>query len=178
MSKTFKMKKYISLFSLLLISLCNVTSLSAQEKSEQAINVYFIRHAEKDRSNPNERNPHLTEQGMQRAEKWARFFKDVPIDAIYSTNYHRTQETAVPIAKQKGLEVISYDPRKLDPTPFVDKHKGHTILIVGHSNTTPAFVNAFLGEKKHEDLSDSDNGSVFLVRYSDTEKIAVQYHVD
>ena len=95
------MKKYISLFSLLLISLCNVTSLSAQEKSEQAINVYFIRHAEKDRSNPDERNPHLTEQGMQRAEKWARFFKDVPIDAIYSTNYHRTQETAVPTAKQK-----------------------------------------------------------------------------
>jgi broad specificity phosphatase PhoE len=115
---------------------------------------------------------------MQRAEKWARFFKDVSINAIYSTNYHRTQETAVPTAKQKGLEVISYDPRKLDPTPFVDKHKGHTILIVGHSNTTPAFVNAFLGEKKHGDLSDSDNGSVFLVRYSDTEKIAVQYHVD
>ena len=57
-------------------------------------------------------------------------------------------------------------------------HKGRTILIVGHSNTTPAFVNAFLGEKKYEDLSDTDNGSVFLVRYSDLEKNAVQYHVD
>lgn len=172
------MKKYISLFSLLLISLFNVTNLNAQQKSEQTTTVYLIRHAEKDRSNPNERNPHLTEQGSQRAEKWARFFEDVPIDAIYSTNFHRTQETAAPTAKQKGLEVISYGARKLDPTPFVDKHRGHNILIVGHSNTTPAFVNAFLGVKKYEDLSDSDNGSVFLVRYSDTEKIAVQYHVD
>ena len=172
------MKKYITLFSLLFISLFNVTPLNAQEKNEYTTSVYFIRHAEKDRSNPDERNPHLTDQGIQRAEKWAHFFKDIPLDAVYSTNYHRAIETAYPTAQQKGLEVINYDPRKLDPSPFVNKHKGSTILIVGHSNTTPAFVNAFLGEKKYEDLSDTDNGSVFLVRYSHTEKIAVQYHVD
>jgi 2,3-bisphosphoglycerate-dependent phosphoglycerate mutase len=172
------MKKYITLLSLLFISLFNVTPINAQEKNERTTSVYFIRHAEKDRSNPDERNPHLTDQGIQRAEKWAHFFKDIPLDAVYSTNYHRTIETAYPTAQQKGLEVINYDPRILDPAPFVNKHKGRTILIVGHSNTTPAFVNAFLGEKKYEDLSDTDNGSVFLVRYSDLEKNAVQYHVD
>ena len=66
------MKKYITLLSLLFISLFNVTPINAQEKNERTTSVYFIRHAEKDRSNPDERNPHLTDQGIQRAEKWAR----------------------------------------------------------------------------------------------------------
>ena len=61
------MKKYITLLSLLFISLFNVTPINAQEKNERTTSVYFIRHAEKDRSNPDERNPHLTDQGIQRA---------------------------------------------------------------------------------------------------------------
>ena len=167
------MKKYITLLSLLFISLFNVTPINAQEKNERTTSVYFIRHAEKDRSNPDERNPHLTDQGIQRAEKWAHFFKDIPLDAVYSTNYHRTIETAYPTAQQKGLEVINYDPRILDPSPFVNKHKGRTILIVGHSNTTPQFANDILGEEKYPEINDDNNGNLYIVTIQNKNKSSI-----
>ena len=171
--------KNTSILSVLTFIFClSASSLEAQENNENNTRIYFIRHAEKDRSNPDERNPHLTQKGFMRAEKWAHFFKDIPITAVYSTNYHRTLETAAPTAKSKNISVQTYDPRNLDPAPFMDHHKGEAILIVGHSNTTPAFVNAFLGIKKYKDLSDSDNASVFLVRYGPLGKKAEQYHVD
>ena len=59
---------------------------------------YFIRHAEKDRSTPNDRNPGLTEKGRLRALNWAYFFREIPLKAIYSTNYIRTTSTAQTIA--------------------------------------------------------------------------------
>jgi 2,3-bisphosphoglycerate-dependent phosphoglycerate mutase len=35
---------------------------------------------------------------------------------------------------------------------------------VGHSNTTPAFVNAVLGEHTYEDIDDNENGMLYIVK--------------
>ena len=40
---------------------------------------------------------------------------------------------------------------------------GKTVLIVGHSNTTPAFVNKILGTEKFTSLEDDDYNSLFIV---------------
>ena len=57
---------------------------------------YLIRHAEKERTDPTNRDPHLTLEGKKRAENWQNIFKKVPFDIVYSTPYHRTRETRSP----------------------------------------------------------------------------------
>ena len=125
---------------------------------------YFIRHAEKDRTDPTNRNPELTEAGHERSRQWAIYFKDIPLDAVYSTDYKRTTYTAVQTAISKGLEVQLYDPRNLNDSTFVANTAGKTVLVVGHSNTTPAFVNAVLDEAKYEDIDDTNNGNIYTVQ--------------
>ena len=46
---------------------------------------------------------------------------------------------------------------------FAAATKGKTILIVGHSNTTPVFVNKILGEAKYKNMNDDDNASLYIV---------------
>ncbi|MBT8290569.1 MAG: histidine phosphatase family protein, partial [Muriicola sp.] len=41
---------------------------------------------------------------------------------------------------------------------------GNNVLVVGHSNTTPDFVNKMIGEEKYPPMDDSDNGSLFIVQ--------------
>jgi 2,3-bisphosphoglycerate-dependent phosphoglycerate mutase len=124
---------------------------------------YLIRHAEKDRSNAEEKDPELTIEGMERANNWLAVFKDVEFDAIYSTNYKRTMETAAPTANIKELEIKNYDPNDLYNSEFQKNTLGKTVLVVGHSNTTPAFVNKILGKEKFEDIQDDENGALFIV---------------
>ena len=157
-------KTIVLLLALLtLVAACKESGkINVAEKENTSV-YYFIRHAEKDRSDSTNKNPSLTIQGLERANKWARFFKDKNIAAVYSTNYKRTQQTALPIAKEQNLEIISYTAKELISEKFIANNKGKNIVIVGHSNTTPELVNSLLGEKKYEDIADSENNNVFIV---------------
>jgi broad specificity phosphatase PhoE len=139
---------------------------------------YFIRHAEKDRSDPENRNPALTELGQERAQNWMRVFKDIALDAVYSTDYNRTQQTAAPTAQSKSLNVESYNPRTLNDSLFSNATQGKTVLVVGHSNTTPSFVNAVIGTKTYGDIDDSNNGNLYVVRVQGDRKEAQLLHVN
>lgn len=46
--------------------------------------LYLIRHAEKADATP---DTELSPEGKSRADSWALYFKDIPIDLIYSTPY-------------------------------------------------------------------------------------------
>ncbi|WP_299891875.1 histidine phosphatase family protein [uncultured Lacinutrix sp.] len=124
---------------------------------------YFIRHAEKDKSDKTNRDPDLIEKGRKRAQKWASYFNKTKLDAVYSTNYLRTKNTAKPTANSKGLETILYDPRAINYNDFLNNTKGQTVLIVGHSNTTPFFVNKIIGEEKYESIDETINSKLFIV---------------
>ena len=50
------------------------------------------------------------------------------------------------------------------------KTKGKTVLIVGHSNTTPMFTNGLLGEKKYDMIADDNNSNLYIVTISDDAK--------
>lgn len=108
--------------------------------------VYLVRHAERATDHPSD--PTLTPQGHQRAQELARLLADVRLGRIMSTDLRRTRLTAQPVASAHGLEVEMYSPagdglralaRELRATP------GHH-LVVGHSNTTPALVEALGGD--------------------------------
>lgn len=134
--------------------------------SDKTTTYYFIRHAEKDTSNPEENDPVLTETGTKRAEKWAEIFKEVSFDLIYSSDFKRTRETAQKFVGSQNLEIQLYDPAKLNDEAFQQKTKGKTVLVVGHSNTNPRFVNSILGEEKYSDIDEKESGSLFIVTVS------------
>ncbi|WP_425075789.1 phosphoglycerate mutase family protein [Psychroserpens sp. S379A] len=159
-------------FLILAFALSFIVPVNAQNDSKSSTTVYYlIRHAEKDRSDKSNRNPNLTETGKVRAENWSNIFKHVTFDAVYSTNYNRTMQTATPTAKAQKIEIQTYDPRSLSFEEFTEATKGKTVLVVGHSNTTPMFANAILGEQKYEFMDDNDNGRLFIVTVTENQKI-------
>ena len=100
----------------------------------------------------------------KRAQQWAETFRDIDFDAIYSSDFKRTKETAQPTAKRKGLDIKIYDPHKPYTEEFQKKTKGKTVLLVGHSNTNPDFANKVIGEQKYANIADDENGSLFIVQ--------------
>jgi len=96
--------------------------------------IYLVRHAEKQLD---KRDPALTACGTQRAKQLATMLEEAGIEKVYSTNYQRTKQTAAPLAQKLNLEVNEYDPRKLAEFSKQVKKEQGSLLIVGHSNTTP-----------------------------------------
>jgi len=163
----------MSQLKIVLISFILLGFLGCKEKPEEASftaisdgisTFYFIRHAEKDRSDSENSDPELTQAGLGRAMHWAEILKDVPLNTVYSTDYRRTSMTASPIAIKQDIDVEYYDPRIIDIEAFKRTNQNKTVLVVGHSNTTPEMVNLMLGEEKYLPMDDTDNGSLFVVQ--------------
>ncbi|NND89086.1 MAG: histidine phosphatase family protein [Flavobacteriaceae bacterium] len=159
--------KHLAVFLLLglLFTSCKEKTESPQttETNEQISTYYLIRHAEKNRASETPEDPELNEMGIARAERWKSYFDSIPLDLVYSTDYRRTQETAAPIAKMKDLTVRSYDPKNLYDSKFQRETEGKLVLVVGHSNTTPAFVNSILNSNTYSSIDDSENGLLYRV---------------
>ncbi len=158
------MKNYIFI-------LLTALSVISCQPPEEVTTYYLIRHAEKDKSDATNRNPNLTEEGLQRAANWAEYFKDISLDEVYSTKYNRTMQTAKPTAESKGLEIKNYDPRTLYNLEFEKNTHGKTVLIVGHSNTTPVFANQIISKNDknnsrdpYKNMDENDNSSLYVVK--------------
>lgn len=143
------------------------TVFSLASYAQEVTTYYFIRHAEKLRIDKTDRNPRLNQEGVKRAEGWKDVFSTVKFDAIYSTDYNRTKLTAEPTAKSQNLPILLYNPRNMYSESFQFNTKGKTILVVGHSNTTNAFANKVLGEKKYPQIDDSNNSNLYIVTVID-----------
>ena len=170
------MKRLISLCLLVCMALPSCSQAKKNQESDQTevesstTKYYLIRHAEKVRKNNGDADPHLTKEGKLRAKRWANeVFKNVKFDAVYSTDYHRTRNTATPTAKKNGLKIKFYDPMNMDMEAFKNETKGQTVLIVGHSNTTPMLVNKMLGEQTYDEIDDAEFGTLFTVSFKDAE---------
>ena len=122
--------------------------------------IYFIRHAEKVDSS---KNPDLSSVGLERAAHWGKIFSETTFDAIYSTDFKRTQQTAAPTAENKKLDITLYDAKSLDFDKFKSDNLGKTILVVGHSNTTPDFVNKLINQNVYAAIEDTNFGNLYIV---------------
>ena len=148
---------------LLFLLIIVISSIQIQAQDTAVTTYYLIRHAEKVRADSSNKNPNLTEKGKSRAQNWSTVFKDVNFDMVYSTNYNRTIQTATPTANEKNLEIQFYNPKALFDSNFQSKTKGKTVLVVGHSNTTPQFVNKILAEERYANIGDSNNSNLYIV---------------
>lgn len=153
----------------LIILFCFLVSFSIKAQTDnnsECTKVFLIRHAEKDRTDKANSNPHLNSLGTKRSLKWKGFFKNIDFDIIYSTNYHRTLETIKPFS-DNGTELVIYNPSKIDYNEFVSKNKGKTILVVGHSNTIPTFTNSISNKKLYNNIEDNNNSNLYVVNICD-----------
>ncbi|MBG6188860.1 SixA phosphatase family protein [Flavobacterium sp. CAN_S2] len=150
------MKKFLLLLTLLFLNIS-----FAQSKTTT---YYFIRHAEKVDSS---QNPDLSEKGLKRAELWNKIFSEISFDEIYSTDYKRTLQTASPTATTKKIEVKIYNPKTLNIDSFKRETSGKKVLIVGHSNTTPKFVNDIINQNLFSDIEDATFGNLYIVTIID-----------
>ncbi len=172
MTSTIKLKKLFKVFafsfSFLLFFSCKNSADKENLNAEPVITTfYLIRHAEKDREDPNNPDPELNQDGLTRALKWAEVFNPIALDVIYSTNYERTSMTAAPTSVKKDINIQYYDPDTLDVEEFKLQNEGLNVLVVGHSNTTPILVNQLLGIEKYDQMDDADNSSMYIVRIID-----------
>ncbi|CAN5232586.1 hypothetical protein BH23BAC2_BH23BAC2_11780 [soil metagenome] len=162
------MKNLFLLFTIIITTMISVTfspldNPNSNTAGEQPTIYYFIRHAEKDTSNPTDKDPEINGQGKMRAGNWAKVFKEIDFDVIYSSNYKRTRTTAKIIADTRGKEIKLYDASKLNDEDFKLNTRGKTVLVVGHSNSNPAFINFILEENKFKDIPETEYGSLHII---------------
>ena len=129
--------------------------------AERTTTIYLVRHAEKEAGE----DPRLTAAGEERAQHLRKLLSGKRLSAVYSTQTQRTQMTAEPTAQDHQLDVQAYDPGDL--AGFADelkhKHQGESILVVGHSNTTPALVNALSKTSNYGAISEDLFGTLYVV---------------
>ena len=119
-----------------------LTACSSRPAASDTATYILVRHAEK--ATAPAKDPPLTEAGQQRAQRLAEGLKSTPLDAVYSSAYQRTRQTASPVAQAQRLTVIDYAPD--DAAAFATRlrtsHPRGTVLVVGHSNTLPPLARA------------------------------------
>jgi 2,3-bisphosphoglycerate-dependent phosphoglycerate mutase len=136
-------------------------SLSVQ--AQKTTKIWIVRHAEKETIDPKNSDPALTLEGEKRAEDLVKYLKKERIDYIFSTNYLRTKQTALPTAKQNNVEISIYDTK--DHSALIQKIKslaqGKNILIVGHSNTVIVLLEMLGAVPPVPTLKDDDYDFIF-----------------
>lgn len=150
----------------LLFHLAIIFQLSAQ--STHTTNIILLRHAEKDTTVSGlammKADPPLSKAGQKRAETLLTALKDFQPDKIYSTHFNRTQATVAPLAKKFGLGITFYDTKnQLALAEQLKKELGKTIVVVGHSNSIPALVNAITGTSNYPDLADNEYNKIWII---------------
>lgn len=128
--------------------------------------VYLIRHAETTGPGP---DPGLSAIGLGRVDNWTVLFQDITFSAFYSTDFNRTRQTIEPIAASNDQEVILYDPANFSLADVVLEHTGGNVLIVGHSNTIPPLINAYLGSAVYPNMSEIEYGNLYKITVLDGE---------
>ena len=121
---------------------------------------YLVRHAEKQQDGT--KNPHLTERGVERAEYLAQQLSSIELTRIYSTDYHRTLETAEPLSELLDIPIKLYNPRELEQFAKALKKETGQVLIVGHSNTTPELT-ALLSDETVEPMDETEYDNLYQV---------------
>jgi broad specificity phosphatase PhoE len=152
--------KSLLLFSLLLLT---VSVSSVAQQNSDITTFVLVRHAEKVDDSA---DPDLSPEGYQRAERLAKMLQNISFDAVYSSDRIRTRETVRKIADQNSVDILLYEPHETEEEVerLLNSNPGKTVLVSGHSNTTPFFANELLGREHFEEKFDeSDYGNLLII---------------
>ena len=160
-------KTFLTLLALLFSS----TYVLAQDQT-----VFLVRHAEKVLDGGID--PGLAEQGKQRAIRLVDLIKASNPAAIYTSQYQRTQQTGQPLATALNipLTIVAIDKSNTAQYPaLLLEHicalpKGSNSLVIGHSNSIPAIVEAWTHEPA-KPIADNEYDRLFMIRLNNCQII-------
>jgi broad specificity phosphatase PhoE len=129
--------------------------------------VLLVRHAEK--ASETDADPGLSAAGQVRAEALAATLADAGVASVIVTQRRRTGATAAPLTALRRLvpDTVPLGGTVASHAASVaarirERHLGHTVLVVGHSNTIPAIM-AALGAPPMPDLCDDAYDGLFVL---------------
>ena len=135
------------------------------------LTVILLRHAEKDLSDMDDPNPELSVEGKLRAQRLVSLVNKYQPDAIYSSSYIRTRETARPLARKRRMMIQIYDPRNLNQiADLILSGKIKRIVVVGHNNTTPALANLLTKQDKYKNLAETEYDKIWIIKIKRNKK--------
>ncbi|MGC8659030.1 MAG: histidine phosphatase family protein [Desulfomonilaceae bacterium] len=134
--------------------------------------VFVLRHADRDKEG------NLTEKGKSRAVDLVHTVGSAGIKGIYTTDVGRTKATVHSLAFCLGIkpEIYGNNFKELADS-IMTKHRGETVLIVGHDTTVGPIIETLIGHKAERNIGvqfddlhivtidSSKNGSVVSIKY-------------
>ena len=151
-------------------------------ESQATTTMIFVRHAEKAATPADD--PGLSPAGERRAAELARQLVDADViqgvDAIYSTPFKRTKQTAQAVADALDLPVNIYDVADTEPVleSILKKHKGKIILVVAHSNTLPVLIANLGASKRVPPIAEDEYDNIYIISipwFGKTKTIRLRY---
>ncbi len=151
-------------------------------ESQATTTIIFVRHAEK--ALMPEDDPGLSPAGQRRVAELTRQLVDADvvagIDAIYTTQYRRTQDTARPLADALDLPINQYDASDTEQVleTILKRHKGKIILVVAHSNTVPELIANLGASKKVPPIAENEYDNIYVISipwFGKTKTIRLRY---
>ena len=135
-------------------------------ESQATTTIIFVRHTDAAVSTV---DPSLNRLGQQRANLLADIIQDIDViagvDAIYASDFRRTQQTAAPIAERLELEVQIRDPYLVEP--FMEQvlvdHKGEIVLVVTDSDSIAPLVEELHGSKNVPEIAEDEYDNIYIV---------------
>jgi len=140
--------------------------------------VILVRHAEKN-IEPENPNPALSPAGQQRTQTLVHLLGQSGINAVYATQYTRTQSTATPLASHLGLKVNQIEARNLAELvrQIKTNNAGGVVFAAGHNNSVPEII-AALGGGTFPIIPESEYDNMFIVtvqRFRNTRVLKLKY---
>ena len=147
--------------ALLGVVMIGAVAVLPQVAQAQPSLVILVRHGEKQPTPAND--PSLSEAGVARADALEKALAGATPGTIVVTATKRTQETAAAVVKRTGITptVIALSGAHVKSVADAVMKASGVVLVVGHSNTVPAIVNA-LGGPKLPDLCDASYATMFV----------------
>jgi broad specificity phosphatase PhoE len=152
-------------FNILALAASAIIAPAASIHAQETV-VYLVRHAERAGSSG---DVPISEAGRARATALLESLREARLDAIITTQFQRTKQTAEPLASALSLQMETVAAQGPAPEHAAAvaaavraKGAGKSVLVVGHSNTIPAII-AALGGPKLKDLCDDEYENLFVV---------------
>jgi broad specificity phosphatase PhoE len=156
----------------LLLALTLARCVASQAPSTVVI---VVRHADKD-TIPKD-DPALTPAGVMRAHALAAALAHADVQAVITTQLIRSQQTGRPLAEARHLAIITVARgndiarHALAVAAEVQRHRGKTVLVVGHGETVGPIIVA-LGGPRIAEICANEYSNLYTLVLDDGDRLA------
>ena len=85
----------------------------------------------------------------------------------YRNSFEGAQYLDGQLLKRQRLQLIT-PLIGIDYKDFISSNEGEVVLIVGHSNTIPNFVNELINDQVYDQIDDLNNSNLYIVNLCDS----------